>query len=92
LVSVHMNGSRALRQTTQACFMGSGRKNKDLAPALFGELKKLPTGKPDDSDGELDARQPYQYASAVLLSSGAGREHELAERFEVGIVNYIGPP
>jgi N-acetylmuramoyl-L-alanine amidase len=77
LVSIHMNGSSDSTVDYTTTLYGKWQKDKALAYAIFGKLQAnppyglvtLPAAKPDDPDNLLNGKQPYSYASGVLLKS-----------------------
>ena len=66
LVSIHMNGSSDPNQDYTTTLFGKWRKDKELAHAVFGGLSTLPAA---NGEGIIDRRQPYLFASGVLLKS-----------------------
>ncbi len=66
LVSVHMNGSSDPGVDYTTTLFGKWRKDKALAHAVFGELSALPAA---DGTGTIARRDPYSFASGVLLKS-----------------------
>src|SRR5215217_5144460 len=66
LVSIHMNGSSNPNQDYTTTLFGKWRKDKELAHAVFGGLSTLPAA---NGEGIIDRRQPYLFASGVLLKS-----------------------
>jgi N-acetylmuramoyl-L-alanine amidase len=66
LVSVHMNGSSNPGTDYTTTLFGKWRKDKELAHAVFDGLSTLPAA---DGTGTIAKRDPYSFASGVLLKS-----------------------
>jgi len=66
LVSIHMNSSTNNAQDYTTTLFGKWRKDKALAYAVWGGLKTLPAA---NAVGYINSRDPYSYASGVLLKS-----------------------
>jgi N-acetylmuramoyl-L-alanine amidase len=66
LVSVHMNGSSNLATDYTTTLFGKWRKDKELAYAVFDSLSTLPAA---SGTGTIAKRDPYSFASGVLLKS-----------------------
>jgi N-acetylmuramoyl-L-alanine amidase len=66
LVSIHMNGSSNPATDYTTTLFGKWRKDKELAYALFDSLSALPAA---SGTGTIAARDPYSFASGVLLKS-----------------------
>lgn len=66
LVSIHMNGSTNPDLDYTTTLFGKWRKDKEFAYAIFGGLRTLSAV---DSKGTIATRDPYSYASGVLLKS-----------------------
>ncbi len=66
LVSIHMNSSTNDAQDYTTTLFGKWRKDKALAHAVWGGLKTLPAA---NGVGYTNSRDPYSYASGVLLKS-----------------------
>jgi N-acetylmuramoyl-L-alanine amidase len=61
-----MNGSSNTAMDYTTTLFGKWRKDKKLAYALLGDLSALPTA---SGTGTIAARDPYSFASGVLLKS-----------------------
>jgi N-acetylmuramoyl-L-alanine amidase len=66
LVSVHMNGSTNTGADYTTTLFGKWRKDKELAYSVFDELSTLPSA---TGTGTIATRDPYSFASGVLLKS-----------------------
>jgi N-acetylmuramoyl-L-alanine amidase len=66
LVSVHMNGSSNSATDYTTTLFGKWRKDKELAYAVFDGLSTLPAA---GGTGTIATRDPYSFASGVLLKS-----------------------
>jgi N-acetylmuramoyl-L-alanine amidase len=66
LVSIHMNGSSNLATDYTTTLFGKWRKDKELAYAVFDSLSTLPAA---SGTGTIATRDPYSFASGVLLKS-----------------------
>jgi len=66
LVSVHMNGSSNQGTDYTTTLFGKWRKDKELAYTVFGGLSALPAA---NGTGTIARRDPYSFASGVLLKS-----------------------
>ena len=66
LVSVHMNSAANDTTDYTTTLFGKWRKDKELAYAVWGGLKTLPAA---NGVGYIRARDPYSFASGVLLKS-----------------------
>jgi N-acetylmuramoyl-L-alanine amidase len=66
LVSVHMNGSSNPATDYTTTLFGKWRKDKELAHAVFDDLSSLPAA---GGTGTIATREPYSFASGVLLKS-----------------------
>jgi N-acetylmuramoyl-L-alanine amidase len=66
LVSVHMNSATSDTTDYATTLFGKWRKDKELAYAVWGGLKTLPAA---NGAGYIRARDPYSFASGVLLKS-----------------------
>jgi N-acetylmuramoyl-L-alanine amidase len=66
LVSVHMNASSNSATDYPTTLFGKWRKDKELAYAVFDNLSTLPAA---SGEGTIAARDPYSFASGVLLKS-----------------------
>jgi N-acetylmuramoyl-L-alanine amidase len=66
LVSVHMNGSSNPATDYTTTLFGKWRKDKELAHAVFEDLSTLPAA---SGTGTIARRDPYSFASGVLLKS-----------------------
>jgi N-acetylmuramoyl-L-alanine amidase len=66
LVSVHMNGSSNPATDYTTTLFGKWRKDKELAYAVFEGLSTLPAA---SGTGTIATRDPYSFASGVLLKS-----------------------
>jgi len=74
LVSIHMNGSSNPDTDYTTTLFGKWQKDKALAYAIFGDLEANPpyglvTLPAANGEGTIDRRQPYLFASGVLLKS-----------------------
>jgi len=74
LVSIHMNGSSTNSVDYTTTLFGKWRKDKELAYAVFGNLAAQPpygllTLPAADGPGTIAKRDPYSFASGVLLKS-----------------------
>jgi N-acetylmuramoyl-L-alanine amidase len=66
LVSVHMNGSSNPATDYTTTLFGKWRKDKELAYAVHYQLSTLPAA---GGTGTIATRDPYSFASGVLLKS-----------------------
>ena len=66
LVSVHMNGSSNTGADYTTTLFGKWRKDKELAYSVFDGLSTLPSA---TGTGTIATRDPYSFASGVLLKS-----------------------
>jgi N-acetylmuramoyl-L-alanine amidase len=66
LVSIHMNGSSNTATDYTTILFGKWRKDKELAYALLDDLSALPA---TSGTGTIATRDPYSFASGVLLKS-----------------------
>ena len=66
LVSVHMNGSSNPATDYTTTLFGKWRKDKELAQTVFRSLSTLPAA---GGTGTIATREPYSFASGVLLKS-----------------------
>jgi N-acetylmuramoyl-L-alanine amidase len=66
LVSIHMNGSSNTATDYSTTLFGKWRKDKELAYALLDDLSALPA---TSGTGTIATRDPYSFASGVLLKS-----------------------
>jgi N-acetylmuramoyl-L-alanine amidase len=66
LVSIHMNGSSNPATDYTTTLFGKWRKDEELAYALFDNLSALPAA---SGTGTIATRDPYSFASGVLLKS-----------------------
>ena len=66
LVSIHMNSSSNPATDYTTTLFGKLRKDKELAYALFDDLSTLPAA---SGTGTIATRDPYSFASGVLLKS-----------------------
>ncbi len=74
LVSVHMNGSSNAGTDYTTTLFGKWRKDKKLAYAVYGNLDAKPpyglvTLPAAEGPGTIAKREPYSFASGVLLKS-----------------------
>jgi N-acetylmuramoyl-L-alanine amidase len=66
LVSLHMNGSKDPKVDYTNVLYGKWFKDRDLASAVFDQLRTLPA---TNGTGTIATRAPYQYSSGVLFKS-----------------------
>jgi N-acetylmuramoyl-L-alanine amidase len=66
LISVHMNGSSDPNVDYTTTLFGKWRKDKELAYAVHDGLTTLPSA---NGTGTIAERDPYSFASGVLLKS-----------------------
>lgn len=66
LVSVHMNGSSNPATDYTTTLFGKWQKDKVFAQTVFRRLSTLPAA---DGPGTIKTREPYLFASGVLLKS-----------------------
>lgn len=66
LVSIHMNGSSNSSNDYTTTLFGKWRKDKGLATTVFESLSALPAA---GATGTIATKQPYSFASGVLLKS-----------------------
>ena len=66
LVSIHMNGSSNPATDDTTTLFGKWRKDKELAYAVFDGLTTPPVA---SGTGTIATRDPYSFASGVLLKS-----------------------
>jgi N-acetylmuramoyl-L-alanine amidase len=66
LVSIHMDGSSNPATDYTTTLFGKWRKDKELAYAVFDSLSTLPAA---SGTGTIATRDPYSFASGVLLKS-----------------------
>lgn len=66
LVSIHMNGSSNSSHDYTTTLFGKWRKDKELATTVFESLSALPAA---GATGTIATKQPYSFASGVLLKS-----------------------
>src|ERR671910_2737072 len=66
LLSIHMNGSTNPSTDYTTTLFGKWRKDKELANTVFSSLSTLPAA---NGTGTIATRNPYSFASGVLLKS-----------------------